>query len=80
MAARVFLDWNRPALAAVVEWLAERHTLGGVLDLSQLLLVLPGGRAGRRLLELLIDQATTDNVRLIPPRTTTAGYLPPPVC
>ena len=54
---RDFLDWDTPALPATVGWLAGRHTRDGVLDLSGQLLVLPGARAGRRLLELLVDHA-----------------------
>jgi hypothetical protein len=63
-------------LPAAVDWLAERHTRDGVLDLSEQLLVLPGSRAGRRLLELLVDHATAAAVRLVPPRTFTVGTLP----
>ena len=59
---RVFLDWDRPALPAAVDWLANHHTADGVLDLSKQLLVLPGARAGRRLLELLVDHATQQSV------------------
>jgi len=73
---RVFLDWDRPALPAAVDWLANHHTADGVLDLSKQLLVLPGARAGRRLLELLVDHATQQSLRLVPPSTLTVGSLP----
>ena len=51
---RVFLDWTRPALAAAVEWLVERFSAAGQLDLRKVVVALPGGRAGRRLLEILV--------------------------
>ena len=73
---RDFLDWDTPALPAAVGWLAGRHTRDGVLDLSGQLLVLPGARAGRRLLELLVDHAAAQSLRLVPPTTLTVGALP----
>ena len=73
---RVFLDWDRPALPAAVDWLANHYTDDGVLDLSEQLLVLPGARAGRRLLELLVDHASEKSLRLVPPSTLTVGSLP----
>ena len=73
---RVFLDWDRPALPAAVDWLANQYTDDGVLDLSEQLLVLPGARAGRRLLELLVDHASEKSLRLVPPSTLTVGSLP----
>jgi len=58
-------------------------TTTGVLDLSELLVILPGGRAGRRLLELLLDGAEARGRALRPPRIATLGALPeilfPPV-
>ena len=47
-----------------------------VLDLSHLLVALPGGRAGRRLQELLLDRAEARSMPLRPPRVVTAGALP----
>jgi hypothetical protein len=47
-----------------------------LLDLQQVIVALPGGRAGRRLLELLVDTAKTRQLALVPPRITTAGQLP----
>jgi len=73
---RVFLDWDRPALPAAVDWLANHHTDDRVLDLSEQLVVLPGARAGRRLLELLVDHASEQSLRLVPPSTLTVGSLP----
>ena len=75
-ANREFLDWDCPALPAAVTWLADRYTRDDVLDLSESLLVLPGARAGRRLLELLVDHATDRSLRLVSPTTLTVGTLP----
>ena len=73
---RLFLDWDQPALPAMADWLVEHRNHGGVVDLAKDLVVLPGGRAGRRLLELLLDRTTADGLRLQPPQTTTIGHLP----
>lgn len=73
---RLFLDWDRPALPAMADWLVEHRNHDGVVDLAKDLVVLPGGRAGRRLLELLLDRTTADGLRLLPPQTTTIGHLP----
>jgi hypothetical protein len=44
--------------------------------LDRAVVVLPGARAGRRLLELLLGEAERMGLRLIPPRLTTLGALP----
>jgi len=73
---RVFLEWTRPALQAVAEGLVERHLSDDAVDLSGLRLVLPGARAHRRLLELLLDEAEARGRPLHPPDLVTAGQLP----
>ena len=73
---RDFLDWGRPALPGAVTWLCDHYSRDGVLDLSGILLVLPGARAGRRLLELLVDHTGDASLRLVPPTTLTVGALP----
>ena len=75
-ANREFLDWDCPALPAAADWLADRYARNGVLDLTESLLVLPGARAGRRLLELLVDYANDKSLRLVSPTTLTVGTLP----
>jgi hypothetical protein len=70
---RAFLDWSRPALPAVGEYLVERYGGGGVVDLSGVVVVLTGRRASRRLTEILVEQA---GGRLIPPQTITEGEFP----
>ena len=75
-ARRIFLGWTRPALQAVAAGLVDRHLTDEVVDLSGLRLVLPGARAHRRLLELLLDEAAARGRPLLPPDLVTAGQLP----
>lgn len=72
----VFLDWNNPALPSTAEYLCQRYASGGMLDLQQTIIALPGGRAGRRLLEILVDQAEERQLAFVPPKIVTAGQLP----
>lgn len=73
---RKFLNWNRPALPAAAEYLVERYTMMDAADMSGVVVVVPGRRAGRRLLELLIETADRRLVRLTPPAIETVGRLP----
>lgn len=73
---RHFLGFDTPALAAVVDYLVDQFADHESLDLSRTILVLPGGRAARRLLELLLERADRDNLRLKPPTTATLADLP----
>ncbi|MCE9526974.1 MAG: hypothetical protein K8R36_13065, partial [Planctomycetales bacterium] len=78
---RRFLDWNRPALVSAAEWLREKYRRKDeastrTLDLRGVIVVVPGGRAGRRLLELLVERAEGDGLVLFPPVITTEGKLP----
>lgn len=49
---------------------------GQVWDLSQVVVVVPGRRAGRRLLELLAFEARDHGLHFTPPTITTEGRLP----
>lgn len=78
---RVFTGWDGPVLPRVAELLLDEARPGeaghpGRADLRGTLVALPGGRAGRRLLELLLEAAETRGVRLLPPDVTTVGALP----
>ncbi|MCB9914551.1 MAG: PD-(D/E)XK nuclease family protein [Planctomycetes bacterium] len=65
---RVFLGWDGPLLARAAEWLiAELGT-----DLAEVVVALPGGRAGR-LLEERLARAVGRELR--PPRILTSGVL-----
>jgi hypothetical protein len=63
---RIFLDWNELPLPRSARWLAERFGP----DLSDVLVALPGGRAGRALTERLARELGPE---LRPPRIVTAG-------
>ena len=73
---REFLDWHRPALPAAAALLIERYQAAGTVDLDGVVVVLPGRRAGRRLLELLVQHADERSLLLTPPIITTMGQLP----
>src|SRR5690625_7627782 len=73
---RIFLDWEEPALVAATDHLIEFYTEGGRVDLDRAVIALPGGRAGRRLVELLVAEVEERGLRLIPPRITAIGALP----
>jgi RecB family exonuclease len=78
MADLTFLPWEAPFLPQAAETLVSRFRTRDRIDLSRKLLVLPGARAGRRLMELLSERATELGLPLIPPRTgiLTVGRLP----
>lgn len=73
---RTFLEWNRPALEQAAEWMLAGYASAAVADLSGAIVVLPGARAGRRLLEMLVEQAETKRLALTPPQIVTVGHLP----
>ena len=73
---RTFLGWQAPALPLAVDRLFDAYADDGLADLSGALVVVPGGRAGRRLKELLVEGAGTRGLRLSPPVITTIGHLP----
>src|SRR3954466_501476 len=64
---REFLDWRSSPLAGAAEYLRARCQHEAELDLSQFIVVVPGGRAGRRLLEILV---------LTPPEIVTPEKFP----
>lgn len=72
---RVFLGWDRPALALAVEYLIQRYAVDGRLNLSDVVVAVPGGRAGRRLEELLIQRAAEVDPTWFPPTIVTVGRL-----
>lgn len=73
---REFLDVTRPALPEAAEYLRERFATARTFDLSRVIVVVPGGRAGRRLLEILVDLAEANGLMLSPPEIVTIGGLP----
>lgn len=75
-AKREWLGWQQSVLPAVVEKLLQRFGAGETWDLRELMIVLPGGLALRRLGELLALAAQTHGKILYPPQIVTAGALP----
>ena len=73
---RKFLDWRRPALDAVVDELVASFGNSRKLDLDQVTLVVPGKRAGRHLLERLVQRCDTQRLVFVPPQIATLGRLP----
>jgi len=51
--------------------LFSRHRTGRLLDLSEYTLLLPGKRAGRRLLEILAELCAHEKILFLPPKTET---------
>ncbi len=73
---KIFLGLDRPGLPAAVEYLQTRYQERESLDLSQVLVVVPGRRAGRRLLELLATEASSRHILMTPPLIETVGRIP----
>ena len=73
---RELLDWSQPALVSAANWLLTQRSSEREADLSDLIVVVPGGRAGRRLLELLVQFSDQQGKRLAPPEICTIGTLP----
>lgn len=74
--SRHFLGSSQPALAAAANYLIERFAAGSELDLSGVVVVVPGRRASRRLLELLVQLAGSRWPGLRPPRILTFSAFP----
>ncbi len=74
--SREFLDWKRPALQVAAERLIARFCRGERADMRRALVVVPGRRAGRRLLEILVEQCETVGLVLSPPKIMTEGSFP----
>lgn len=78
--SREFVTWDRPILHSAADWLIQAATVSPenlpLVDLSHCLVVVPGGLAGRRLTELLIQKVEKDGRSLIPPGIITVGQLP----
>jgi len=78
---RHFLGWDAPALDLAVRYLWDHFATETDWDLSDLVIAVPGARAGRRLEELLVAKAegqpVAGPVRLYsPPAVCTLGSLP----
>jgi ATP-dependent helicase/nuclease subunit B len=74
--SRKFLGWHQPPLLSTIDFLVERYQSARSLDLSEVQIVVPGSRAGRRLLEMLVGYCDAERLRLLPPIIDTVGQFP----
>jgi ATP-dependent helicase/nuclease subunit B len=76
-ARRRFVGRGEPLLPVAARLLLQRAPEAERrIDLRDVLVVLPGSRAGRRLAELLLEGAEARGRALLPPEITTVGDLP----
>ena len=73
---RKFVNWDQPALPTAAQYLCQHYSRQAVLDLDGVVVVMPGSRAGRRLLEILAERAEQSQLVFFPPQITTVGGLP----
>lgn len=71
-----FLGHDGPALPKAAEFLLAAGGRKKQCDLRGWIVVVPGARAGRRLLEILVDLAEKRHLVLVPPTIETVGKLP----
>ena len=74
--SRRFLSCDRPGLVAGADYLVGEYQRDDALALDGVIIVVPGRRAGRRLLEILLRKAGEQNLGFMPPRIVTGGTLP----
>ena len=73
---RHFFDWENPILPVAADFLLDRYISGSAVDCGSAIVVVPGGRAGRLLREILIRKAAARRLTLTPPSVVTLGDLP----
>ena len=73
---QIFLGLEQPALPAAADYLLDRYCEGAATNLGRAIVVVPGRRAGRRLLEILVEKSETAGLLLTPPLIETVGTLP----
>lgn len=76
MISRIFLGVEEPFLHSAVERLTALNVARQSVELDRFIVVTPGARAGRRLLELLLQRAERLARPLFPPRCLTVGEVP----
>lgn len=73
---RIFLGIDQPALPAAADYLLDKYREGSDANLRDVIAVVPGRRAGRRLLEILVEKSEAAGLLLTPPLIKTVGALP----
>lgn len=74
MARRHFLSWTQPVLPAVAAWLL-RDWRDGVLDLSDLVAIVPTAEAGRQVREALALAASAQGTAVLSPHVITPEVI-----
>ena len=80
---RIFLGTEHDALECAAAKMLESappSAGGGPFDLRELIVLIPGRQAGRRLRRVLVQQADALGRGLLPPRISTPGHLESLVC
>ncbi|HWB20700.1 MAG TPA: PD-(D/E)XK nuclease family protein [Phycisphaerales bacterium] len=70
-----FLGTQRPGLLSACEFIVALTSKSSEIDLSRLVIVVPGGRVGRNLRALLVDHAASTSQALSPPEIITPGRI-----
>lgn len=74
---RVFLGWDGPCLERAADYFAAHYQKeSGEFDMRCVTVVLPGSRAERNLMEILVGRAEDSGTVLFPPNRRTVGGLP----
>lgn len=73
---REFLGCRQSAIRSSVDYLFDRYGQQGLVDLTEVTIVWPTGRAGRRFREVLLELAAEQERAIFPPRIMTVGSLP----
>jgi ATP-dependent helicase/nuclease subunit B len=73
---REFLGCQRPPLPLAADFLLQRYSHGASCDMAAAIVVLPGSRAARRLLEIFVERAEQRSLHFTPPKIETVGHLP----
>jgi ATP-dependent helicase/nuclease subunit B len=77
---RHFVGWNTPLLPIAAAWVLDlAQSQSRDADLSRCVLVVPGARAGRLLLGMLVDEAARRGASFIPPLLVTPGEVVEPL-
>lgn len=73
---RIFLGWKKSGIQSSSEILLDRYQSGDLVDMTHVTVVVPTGRVGRRLREVMLKQAAAKQLAIFPPRIETIGLLP----